>query len=838
MNPPAAPLSRPRRPAAQKALNMIHNTYSVGTKRPRNTSTHQTNKAQKRKRDHTPSQPPSQEDIVYVDEIEHRILAEARGITRKNIPYDTFRSTFLSRFKHKDKRPQLNIQDIKNVGVGKWEQNSFFQRLQQALPKKVLKGLSLSSSFSKTLPGSKQSKEPLSQPDFFFHLGTGAGWAHVELVFEHTQSPVQKASEKFLQWLRSAWNVFYHQPLRHYLYGVLFLKSYALITYVDHGCAGYSEPLDFVKKPEHTQFLADFLADFIADPEHRGRDPHVTAHQQDGSIFIEYAGIKWAEVPDSLLCYRPCVFGRHLRVTRVHPADSPNDKWVMKDAWEEKVEHPSPPPEEEVISILVEANVRGIPQLHESCRSTTEGSDNVEASGDNMEVLTSEFPPNCENALAAVTKQAMRAVEPSFVSGRTSKSRSFIVPTDTTGRELLQQAKGKRKRFSECTDVRRRRARLIISYCQPLKEAMRNARPKELMRTIRDAMIVYYEAYKRPEHGFLHGDISIENIMVPVKETQLTGGLTHKTLRGTLIDWNLCFTTDGRASSRNIRSGTVAFMAPRLLLDKPVARRTLGHDMESFFAVMLWVASLDYDDEIAFQNKPLVELMIDTKSPTKLIAGTKLLLFSNPDTFDESIIDHLEEPYREDDDFIDCIWDLQTILYERTYDKNVLRHNRKRHKTRRPTNPKKKDDDDDPMEERFNPDTFDESIIDHLEEPYREDDDFIDCIWDLQTILYERTYDKNVLRHNRKRHKTRRPTNPKKKDDDDDPMEERLFKDCMAVFDKCLGDEGKQSGTYQLNKIDAGEDPEESEESFDTDSAVEDPSDSTDLTESESDDTN
>ena len=28
--------------------------------------------------------------------------------------------------------------------------------------------------------------------------------------------------------------------------------------------------------------------------------------------------------------------------------------------------------------------------------------------------------------------------------------------------------------------------------------------PKELMRTIRDAMIVYYEAYKRPEHGFLH----------------------------------------------------------------------------------------------------------------------------------------------------------------------------------------------------------------------------------------------------------------------------------------------------------------------------------------------
>jgi hypothetical protein len=34
---------------------------------------------------------------------------------------------------------------------------------------------------------------------------------------------------------------------------------------------------------------------------------------------------------------------------------------------------------------------------------------------------------------------------------------------------------------------------------------MRNGGPESLMRTIRDAMIVYYEAYKRPELGFIHG---------------------------------------------------------------------------------------------------------------------------------------------------------------------------------------------------------------------------------------------------------------------------------------------------------------------------------------------
>jgi len=169
MDPPAKPPSRPRRQAAEKALEEVHNIYGhgtghVGTKRPRATSTDRSKKSRKRTHDHTPSrtfpqgddtpaqhkQTPTKkrtanhagliekEDVVYVDDMEERILAEARGITRKNIPYGEFRSTFLSRFKHKDDRPQLNIEAMKNVGIGNWEQKSFLRRLQNALPKKVL----------------------------------------------------------------------------------------------------------------------------------------------------------------------------------------------------------------------------------------------------------------------------------------------------------------------------------------------------------------------------------------------------------------------------------------------------------------------------------------------------------------------------------------------------------------------------------------------------------------------------------------------------------------------------------------------------------------------------
>jgi hypothetical protein len=117
-------------------------------------------------------------------------------------------------------------------------------------------------------------------------------------------------------------------------------------------------------------------------------------------------------------------------------------------------------------------------------------------------------------------------------------------------------------------------------------------------------MIVYYEAHKLPEFGFIHGDISIENIVVPIEGRVLTRDLTHTDRSGTLIDWKLCFNAEG-PSNRALRSGTPAFMAPVLLDEEQILQRTLGHDMESFFAVVIWIATPNYADEAAFQAKPL-----------------------------------------------------------------------------------------------------------------------------------------------------------------------------------------------------------------------------------------
>ena len=176
-------------------------------------------------------------------------------------------------------------------------------------------------------------------------------------------------------------------------------------------------------------------------------------------------------------------------------------------------------------------------------------------------------------------------------------------------------------------------------------------------------------------------------------DSELTGGLTYNDRRGTLVDWNLCFSADG-TSSRNFRSGTPAFMAPVLLANDPIARRNLAHDMESFFAVIIWIASLDYFDEIAFQAKPLASILLDRKKDPMDIAYAKYVWFEQPEEFQMSIIQHLEPVYYDDIDFIKCLITLRRILYSTSYNEEaylISLRNKSKEKEREDPDPMKED---------------------------------------------------------------------------------------------------------------------------------------------------
>jgi hypothetical protein len=130
-----------------------------------------------------------------------------------------------------------------------------------------------------------------------------------------------------------------------------------------------------------------------------------------------------------------------------------------------------------------------------------------------------------------------------------------------------------------------------------------------------------------------------------------------------LIDWNFCFDARGESSNRALKSGTRAFMAPVLLEDNPIPRRTLAHDMESFFTVIIWIATLDYFNEAAFQAKPLARTMLDERKAPMDIVYAKENWFNSPGSFREWITDHFEPLYRKDKGFRMCLAKLRKTLY-------------------------------------------------------------------------------------------------------------------------------------------------------------------------------
>jgi hypothetical protein len=102
-------------------------------------------------------------------------------------------------------------------------------------------------------------------------------------------------------------------------------------------------------------------------------------------------------------------------------------------------------------------------------------------------------------------------------------------------------------------------------------------------------------------------------------------------------------------------------MAPVLLEDKQIPRRTLSHDMESFFAVIIWIATIDYFDEAALQAKPLAMVMLGRKDPMDIV-NAKEHWFKIPREFLRKIFAHFQ-PFYHEDRFITCLLKLRRILY-------------------------------------------------------------------------------------------------------------------------------------------------------------------------------
>jgi hypothetical protein len=148
------PKDRPSRAAKRAAINLINTTK-------RSASTHKRSGRTKKARKTTPSAPSARVDkgvedvsiqfhkapatecqtsytssIISASDMQKQIAAEAHRVSRKNIPWDKFRSMYLCGFSVKARR-KLVVKSIKKIGEGNWEEQLFRDRLRQSLSDEV-----------------------------------------------------------------------------------------------------------------------------------------------------------------------------------------------------------------------------------------------------------------------------------------------------------------------------------------------------------------------------------------------------------------------------------------------------------------------------------------------------------------------------------------------------------------------------------------------------------------------------------------------------------------------------------------------------------------------------
>jgi hypothetical protein len=167
--------SRPSREAKRKAVEALDTSSVVnpGTKR-RNASTHKHPGRAKKARKTTPSSASvpsvpsapstrvdkSAEDVdtqfhktpgtkrqpslcnliehetIYASDMQKQIAAEARGVSRKNVPWDEFCSIYLYGF-NAQTQPTPAVKSVKKIGEDNWEEKLFWNRLRRSLSDEV-----------------------------------------------------------------------------------------------------------------------------------------------------------------------------------------------------------------------------------------------------------------------------------------------------------------------------------------------------------------------------------------------------------------------------------------------------------------------------------------------------------------------------------------------------------------------------------------------------------------------------------------------------------------------------------------------------------------------------
>ncbi|KAK2589875.1 hypothetical protein QQS21_012450 [Conoideocrella luteorostrata] len=381
------------------------------------------------------------------------------------------------------------------------------------------------------------------------------------------------ASKAWLDLGTYARKVLAAQDSRRFVLGFTICGSLMRIWEFDRLGGIASEQFDVNK--DGLRFVSTILGFLWMSEEELGFDP--TIKTENGQRFIEMDrnGSTERLIIDEVMSRTRCIAGRATTCWRAHRQGEPQTPLVIKDSWQ-YVER------EEEGELLREATSKGVINMarhyyHETIQIHGMDDDirsNIRGGLDMTRAVNypreRSMPPPPNTTLSGASSQGRS----SSGGGIAGKKRSL----SQTGAALPPS---KRSCSASPTTVsgdtlpnRIHRRVILRDYGKPIHKA--SSRPA-LLAALAACIEGHESLYKA---GFLHRDISINNLMINEEEDNLSWPAF-------LIDLDLAVREQREGvSGAKGKTGTRAFMAVGALLGE---QHSFMHDLESFFWVLFWI---------------------------------------------------------------------------------------------------------------------------------------------------------------------------------------------------------------------------------------------------------
>ncbi|KAI6257061.1 hypothetical protein MCOR27_000050 [Pyricularia oryzae] len=392
-------------------------------------------------------------------------------------------------------------------------------------------------------------------------------WSQILVPGELKSNPFADTPKAWLNLGRYAKKIIAAQNTRRFILGFTLCGPFMRLWEFDRLGGIASEKFDI--NEDGLQFITTILGflwmseeDLGFDPtivkaEDLGFDPTTVKAEDQRFIIIDRNGRTERLVIDELMARAPCIAGRATTCWRAHPEGDPQKQLVIKDSWQYTER-------EEKGDLLQEATAKGVVNVARHYHHYT-----VQIHG-----MDDDIRNNVRKGLEITTATNYRPDQRSKLLPNT------IVPgTSRRGRTSSGTA-SKRSCSASPANVdtltnRVHRRVILRDYGKPIyKASSRSA----LLAAV-EGCIEGHESLRMA--GFLHRDISINNLMINEDIDSLSWPYF-------LIDLDFGVPEPRAAGASGIKdkAGTRAFMAIGALLGE---QHTFMHNLESFFWVLFWI---------------------------------------------------------------------------------------------------------------------------------------------------------------------------------------------------------------------------------------------------------